>query len=326
MRPRSNDIGPYLRGISHPPEGDVAYPRVRPVDIARLAEETRAAAAVPAGVRLEMVGTAKAIDVRYRTASATGASFAVWRNGIQIDEQQAVSGSGVARLSLGKGDPDNRAVIYLPEAARPVIDSITPVNGLLEPAPPQPRWLAVGDAVTQGRLASAPARSWAAIVGRKTGVDLVNFGFDGPPVGDIPMAEILAGQSAAAITVSYGASLWRSELLTPGMAGETVEAFLQLVRRGHPATPLVVVSPLVLPDGEDRANRLGATMAEVREAVEAAVSRRVEGGDRLLTLVGGRDILRPEHLVDGVHPGNEGHTRIAARLANVLIGVLPART
>jgi len=324
MNARANDIGSYLRGIAYPPTGDVAYPRIRQLDASRLTGETWEAATCPVGVRLEMIGTARAVDVAYRTRRDDEAVFTMWRNGHQIDERKAVLGDGVARLNLGKGEPDNRAVVYLPDSMQPVISAVVPINGLLEPAPLQQRWLVSGDAITQGRLASTSARSWPSIVGRKVGLDLVNFGFAGAGPGDIHLAEHLVEQAAAVITISASSNIWDLEPHTVGMAYESTIAALGLVRRGHPATPIIVVSQLIRPDAEAVANRLGATLADLRTAVEDAVTDLIADGDAKLSLVPGSDILAATHLVDKVHPGDEGHTRIAAKLAVAVYDVLQA--
>jgi len=38
---------------------------------------------------------------------------------------------------------------------RPTVLSIEPVGGRIEPAPPQPRWIAYGDSIAEGWIASA---------------------------------------------------------------------------------------------------------------------------------------------------------------------------
>jgi len=38
---------------------------------------------------------------------------------------------------------------------------------------------------------------------------------------------------------------------------------------------------------------------------------RIDAGDKRLTLVPGRDIIGPELLADGIHPGDEGHQVLA---------------
>jgi lysophospholipase L1-like esterase len=84
------------------------------------------------------------------------------------------------------------------------------------------------------------------------------------------------------------------------------------VRQGHPATPIVVVSPVVRPDAEHTPNRFGATLADLRAALERAVTERIDRGDVRLTLVPGADLLTADQLGDGIHPSDEGHQALAA--------------
>ena len=62
------------------------------------------------------------------------------------------------------------------------------------------------------------------------------------------------------------------------------------------------------PDAEDTPNRLGATLVDLRQAMEEVAAE----GDVLL--VRGRELIGPHRLADGIHPDDEGH-RI---LANVI--------
>jgi lysophospholipase L1-like esterase len=48
-------------------------------------------------------------------------------------------------------------------------------------------------------------------------------------------------------------------------------------------------------------------------------------GDDLLTLVPGGDILGPDLLADGIHPGDEGH-RVLARVLGGAVAEAYART
>ena len=59
-------------------------------------------------------------------------------------------------------------------------------------------------------------------------------------------------------------------------------AFLRIVRAGHPAVPIVVASPLIRPDAEAAPNALGATLDDLRHAMEEAVQSL---SDELVTLV-----------------------------------------
>jgi len=92
---------------------------------------------------------------------------------------------------------------------------------------------------------------------------------------------------------------------------ETTRAFLDIVRQGHPDTPIVVASPVLRPDAETTPNRLGATLAHLRAAMEEAVHDRVDAGDDNIVLVPGAEVLDATLLADGIHPGDSGHRRLA---------------
>jgi hypothetical protein len=90
-----------------------------------------------------------------------------------------------------------------------------------------------------------------------------------------------------------------------------------------------VASPVVRPDAEQTPNRLGATLADVRNAIEAVVHERIAAGDHRLELVPGAPLLSAAHLPDGIHPGDEGHALLATAIGTVVAGALersrPAR-
>ena len=96
------------------------------------------------------------------------------------------------------------------------------------------------------------------------------------------------------------------------------KAFLDVVRQGHPQTPLVVVSPVLRPDAETTPNRLGATLTDLRAAMEEAATERIEAGDGHLTLLPGADLLGPGQLADGIHPDDDGHRALAAAIGPLL--------
>jgi lysophospholipase L1-like esterase len=96
------------------------------------------------------------------------------------------------------------------------------------------------------------------------------------------------------------------------MVLEGTVAFLEVVRQGHPETPILVVSPVIRPDGEDTPNRLGATLRDLRAAIENVVRARVETGDSQLGLLPGAELITEDQLDDGIHPNDDGHRAIAA--------------
>jgi lysophospholipase L1-like esterase len=326
VTPRPVQPEPFIRGAPYPAAGDVPYPRANPADTARLPSDTWHAAMVPAGVRLELVGDAEAIDIAYCTTSGNlgyrgdgaGITFSVWRASRKICEKEAVLGDGLIRLTLGSSAPDKPATIYLPEGMQPVVQSLTAVKGEISPAPGLPRWIAYGDSITQGWIASGPAQGWAAIAARKAGLDLANLGYASAGRGEIVSAEHIAALPADIISIGYGASCWNRVPHSVGMVSEGLTGFLDVVRDSHPTVPIVVISPVLRPDAEDEPNKLGATLADIRHAIESVTRDRIVSGDDTLALVAGGAIISADHLGDGIHPDDEGHKRIAATVSKAL--------
>jgi len=311
---RPADLDPFVRGVAWPAVAGVAYPRADPVDARRLPADTWSAAQLPAGVRLELAGDARHVRVDYvtttndlgRRGQAAGTTFEVWRDGHRVDEVAADLGAGTVRLRLGQGA--GRAIVYLPEGMKPLVTKLVGEDGIVEPAPSQPRWIAYGDSIAEGWIASSPAAAWVATAGRRYGLDAVNLGYAGAARGEIVSAEQIAALEADVISLTYGTNCWSMIPNSTEMMRATTEAFLRIVRAGHPGTPLVVASPLIRPDAEERPNNLGATLDDLRRAMEEAV---LAVGDDRTTLIGGRDVLSSELLGDGVHPGDAGHGRLA---------------
>ena len=274
------DPAPFLRGAAFPPTRSVPYPRAKPDD--RLPRDTWQMACIPAGVRVEWVGSG--------TAELEGEGELTWV------------------------DASDRRIGYLP--AKPGV-RVTSIEGDVEPAPTQPRWLAYGDSITEGWVTSTPAQAWPAVAGREHGLDAINMGYAGAARGEIASAEHVAELPADIITVAHGTNCWTRTPHTPGMVAEGLRAFLDVVREGHPETPIVVVSPIVRPDAEDTLNRLRATLADLRRAIEDVAGDRDD-----VQLVPGLHLVAPDELPDGIHPGDEGHAAIAAAVGPVLAKAL----
>lgn len=290
----------------------------------RLPADTLATASLPVGVRFEWIGDARAVVIDYETSTedlgyrgeGAGRCFALYRGGKLIDEQLARLGRHRVRLAAGEGE--ERAILYLPEGMKPLVHALVPVEGAIAPAPRQRRWISYGDSIAEGWIASSPAAAWPAIVGRARGLDLVNLGYAGAARGEIASAEQITQLDADLISIAYGTNCWTRTPHSVELFRAGLEAFLSVVREGHPETPIVAVSPILRPDAEALANRLGATLAALREAFEATVRARIERGDAQLELVEGVPLVRADLLEDGIHPGDAGHAALADALGEVL--------
>lgn len=322
---------PFLRGNAWPGTEDLPYPRADPADLDRLPGDTVGTARLPVGVRLEFVGTAAAVELDYQTQThdlgyrgeGAGTAFTL----VTGDESVSVParlGTGTARFvldDLARGDPEQPIVVYLPEGMRPRVLAMRVKGGELAPAPRGPRWLAYGDSIAEGWIASGPSGAWPAVAARRTGLDVVNLGYAGAARAELPSAQQIAALDADVISVSHGTNCWSRIPFSTAMFREQTRAFLALVRAGHPETPIVVTSPILRPDAEDTPNALGATLVDLRVTMEDLTRELIAAGDAHLTLVTGGGLVGADDLPDGIHPGDHGHEVLADAFGGAVAAV-----
>ncbi len=327
---------PFLRGCAWDGVDGMPYPRADPADLARLPGDTVGTARIPVGARFELVGDAGAIEIAYTTTTedlgyrgaGAGTTFAVVRGGGLVDEQPAELGDGTVLLGLGAGPgvgADDVAHVYLPEGMLPMVHTVVGKGGSIEPAPVGPRWLAYGDSIAEGWIASGPVGAWPAVAGRDHGFDVVNLGYAGAARGEIVSAQHIAALDADVISISHGTNCWTRIPFSVDQFRAGTDAFLRVVRGGHPDTPVVVTSPVVRPDAEETPNELGATLADLRGAMEDVARAHIADGDERMVLVEGGDLLAAAHLPDGIHPGDEGHRILAAAFGDAVRAAWEAR-
>lgn len=319
------DPGPYLRGVAWL-DAEGRPVRADPDDAMRLPWDTGERANLPIGTRVEFTARgASAVRIRYRArvpgpGDALGElahTFALWEGDHLVRETAAEPAEeGFVTLQLPRSE--GPFTVHPPESRSPVVLGLRAVGGTISPAPRGPRWLVHGDSITEGWWSTRPAHAWPAVAGRALGLDTVNLGYAGGGRGELPTAEQLARLPGDVITLAFGTNCWSRIPFSATLMHETTLAFVRLVRRGHPATPLLVVSPLLRPEAESTPNALGATLAELRGAMEDATRALAGAGDTALQLLPGRDLLSADDLVDGLHPTDEGHARLGAAVARAL--------
>ncbi|MFF5789581.1 GDSL-type esterase/lipase family protein [Streptomyces sp. NPDC012693] len=319
------DPGPFLRGTAWLDGGRPV--RADPADLDRLPWDIAARAALPIGVRLEFTAApgTRAVRLRYRATVPEAGDplaglrhcFALW-SGTRLVGETCADPATEATVTVPLPPGGGVFTLHLPEGQAPVPLALWAVGGAISPAPARPRWLVHGDSITEGWWSTRPAHSWPATAGRLLDVDAVNLGFAGGARGELVLAEHLARLPGDVITLAFGTNCWSRVPATADWMYATVQAFVGLVRQGHPDTPLLIVSPVLRPDAEHTRNALGATLTELRRAMERAGRDLAAEGDERLLVLPGRPLLGPEHLADGLHPNDRGHARIAAAVAEVL--------
>ncbi len=312
---------PFVRGVL-PTLSWTDGSRLPENAVRKLPADTVRAARVPAGVHFAFTGSASAIRLDLRVGRRTSvpaptmAEAFVVRTAGSVTRVRLPNDFGTVEIPLPPREPPQTVQIYLPEHVELVIDAITPVGGDIAPAPRGPRWVVYGDSISQGWSVTEAGLAWPSLVAESLGLDLVNLGFAGSARGELLTADAIGGSDAAAVAVVWGTNAWSSLPTDVGQIAETMRVFLTAVRQGLPEVSVVVVSPIVRPDAEDARNRFGATLSDLRGALESAVRRFAESAaDTRITLVPGLDLVPAEELVDGIHPGDAGHRSLAAGVA-----------
>jgi len=300
----------------------IPYPRLLPGD-SRVAVDTYEASQTAAGVRLELDADGGRVELGFDCdpsrvdlrKEAAGVEVEVWFGGSKIDSRPVGAGFSVVTIELAPGEN----VVYLPEGMGPEVKSLRPLDGALQPAQAKPRWLVYGDSITSGWVASSPALTWPARVARELGLDLLNLGFAGAARGEGVLAEqIVQVPDLDLIALAYGTNCWNRLPKSVAQVKADLEAFLQILRSGGRDIPILLISPILRPDAEESPNLLGATLQDLRAAIEA-IAVRASG----VELLGGLELVSPEQLPDGIHPGDEGHAAMAAAVAARVSSLIP---
>lgn len=172
-----------------------------------------------------------------------------------------------------------------------------------------PPVLIYGTSITQGACASRPGLSYPAILGRKWGVAITNFGFSGNALLESVMARAITRQAVSAIIIDCEANAGAAGLLEPRLP-----AFIEMIRTVHHQTPLMLISRIPwLGEWHDqtfheqrlRLHRFQQALAETRQASEPFLYL---SGEALLP----RDA--DACTVDGIHLNDHGFAIMAKRL------------
>ncbi|MCF2527773.1 GDSL-type esterase/lipase family protein [Yinghuangia soli] len=154
---------------------------------------------------------------------------------------------GTARFA-GLSDADKDIEIWLPhrEAVELVaLRTDAPVTAL--PDRGRRTWLHHGSSISHGSDAASPSTTWPAVAAAAGGVELTNLGFGGSALLDPFTARAMRDTPADLISVKIGINVVNHDLMRLRAFVPAVHGFLDTIRDGHPATPLLVVSPILCP-------------------------------------------------------------------------------
>lgn len=226
----------------------------------------------------------------------------------------------------------------------------------LEAAEPSghPRWVHYGSSISHGAEAASPARTWVGVAARRAGLDVHNLGFGGAALMDPFVARTIRDLDVDVISVKVGINVLNADAYGRRVFGPLLHGFLDTIREGHPDTPLLVVSPIFCPIGEDlpgptmidparlpevRFRSLGSpgriaegalTLRAMRGLIAGIVADRRAAGDRELHHLDGLDLYGEADdaatpMADLLHPDPPAHELIGRRAAAVLADLVRGR-
>ncbi|MCT7353726.1 GDSL-type esterase/lipase family protein [Streptomyces sp. 15-116A] len=246
---------------------------------------------------------------------------------------------------------DKRVEIWLPHNEMTLLVALR-TDAPVEPVPAGDRrvWLHHGSSISQGSDAAGPTTTWPALAARLGGVDLINLGLSGSALLDPFTARAMRDAPADLISVKIGINLVNHDMMRLRAFTAAVHGFLDTLREGHPATPLLVVSPLLCPmhentpgpsafdfsqlsEGRLRFQAAGdpaetaagkLTLTVVREEL-ARIVRERGADDPQLYYLDGRELYgEADHaelpLPDDLHPDAATHRRVGERFAELAFG------
>ncbi|MFH8369630.1 GDSL-type esterase/lipase family protein [Streptomyces sp. NPDC018031] len=254
---------------------------------------------------------------------------------------------GTARFD-GLPARDKVVEIWLPHSETTELIALR-TDAPVGPAPDGGRrvWLHHGSSISHGSNADRPTATWPALAAARGGVELVNLGFGGSALLDPFTARAMRDTPADLVSVKIGINIVNTDVMRLRAFTPAVHGFLDTLREGHPATPLLVVSAILCPLQEDTPGPLAAdfqdgtlrfratgdpaeraagrlTLKVIREELARIVRERA-ADDPNLHYLDGRELYgERDHaelpLPDDLHPGPAGHRRIGENFARLAFG------
>lgn len=335
----------------------------------------------PSGVRLVFQTAARTLELVTLPTKRVYSGMAPRPDGVydvfidgRMTHQASARDGKVLRIDMATGattpvpgEPQTLRFDHLPGGAKTIEiwlphDETTEVVALRSDAAVAPvaasgkrRWLHHGSSISQGSNATHPSGIWPAVAAARAGVDLLNLGFGGNAMLDPFTARTIRDMPADVVSLKIGINLVNTDLMRLRAFGPAVHGFLDTIREGHPATPLLVVSPAFCPIHEEvpgptlfdtaalsegrllfRASGKAAevrqgklTLTVIREQLRAIVGQRAEDDHNLHYLDGtelyGQDDNARLPLPDELHPDTATQRLIGERFADLAFARGPFR-
>jgi len=280
------------------------------------------------GVVIAFKTDSRNVRLRFRILSANymGAMFGVYENGTLIKEYKYKPQEKEAVFEFRAGN--SGASLYevaLPSFADVEFQGLEVDEGatLLDfPNLGKKVYVALGDSISHGTgQDGATHKTWPFLLARKLDCELFNLAVGGGKIS-VPSAEMLKDwEKIDLLTILIGYNDLHFDGKTPDQYREKYEELLDAVRRCHPETKIICITPLYTK--KTVSEKTGATIDQFRDELTALVKKRQTADNNLILIDGNRITseknLRGDHPEDPVHLSVEG----AALLADELVAAIP---
>ncbi len=233
--------------------------------------------------------------------------------------------------------------LWLPQQTRTEVIALRADAPVVPPSPPRGRrWVHHGSSISHCIEADGPTGTWPVVAASLAGVEVLNLSQAGNAMLDPYVARTIRDTPADLISIKVGINIVGNAAFRLRTFGPAVHGFLDLVRDGHPRTPLLVVSPISCPRYERTPGPTGfgpdgtpvalgdpadvpqgaLTLETVRGAL-AGIVRERGAHDPHLHYLDGRELLGPGEvgdLPDGLHPDAAAYRRMGKRFAALAFG------
>lgn len=186
----------------------------------------------------------------------------------------------------------------------------------------RPRCVIYGSSNTQSRGAESPIHTWPAVVARRCGLNHTNVAYGGECHLDSMVARMMRALPADLITMEIGINIYINGTLNARAIRAALIGFVQILREGHPDSPLAVVSSFYSAQRETTPNGLGLTLPDIREVIAEAVASLRASGDASTHEVNGLELFGEDmaaELPDQLHPSAEGYKLLGTRFAEQVV-------
>lgn len=277
------------------------------------------------GVRIDFVSDAVAIHLRVDYAStlspAGAGKFRLEVDGVltasEIGSSADLGPNSYLAFQQPTAMPHSFSLIY-PYASDVDFLGLELIGGSANllappPSPPSFAYVAHGDSITHGFVASSVTKTYPYQVGATEGWETINLGFFGRKV--VPSdGTVVGGLGADWVTLAIGTNDWEfqtsAQVFTAGY-----EALLDNLRAIQPDVPVFALTP-TWTDHDSQPNTIGLTVDDYRAIIRSTVLART-AFDPQLHLIEGHVLVPPGPLFfdDGIHPNDAGFAFYALGLA-----------